>query len=222
MARDDWYRNTDWNDAIETEFLAKLARARDKQQYLKLQAGIIAQSHPRAALALLDRYFAMGENLFMAEALRAKAYALFSLGETDAAIDAFEAVLQREETHGNLLTQTRLDYPYLVVLHQLKRFYGRALELAEAELRDGLTFPDQIYKRNAVRALLHAERGEGEKAAEVATIAMQAARATHSGLARHPVMGLVDPDDPLRPRLEALLGAKPAKKGIVRAIFGRR
>lgn len=56
MARGDWFRNSNWNDAIETAFFAKLRRARSKAQYLKIQACTLAEKHPEVALRLLDQY----------------------------------------------------------------------------------------------------------------------------------------------------------------------
>jgi len=47
MARYDWYTNKNWNYDIESVF-AKLGRAKDKAQYLRIQASILATSHPEA------------------------------------------------------------------------------------------------------------------------------------------------------------------------------
>jgi hypothetical protein len=38
MNRDDWFRNTTWNDKIAAQFEAKLKRARQKGQYIRIQA----------------------------------------------------------------------------------------------------------------------------------------------------------------------------------------
>ena len=55
---DEWFRHTNWNDAIARRFDEKLQRARRKEHYLRIQASTLAPTHPMVALALLDRYFA--------------------------------------------------------------------------------------------------------------------------------------------------------------------
>jgi hypothetical protein len=62
MSRDDWFRNTAWDRQTSSLFFAKLARARDKAQYLRIQACTLARSHPEVALDLLAKYFALGEH----------------------------------------------------------------------------------------------------------------------------------------------------------------
>jgi len=43
MGRHDWYRNTDWDEEIKDAFFTKLGRARDKSQYLRIQACTLAE-----------------------------------------------------------------------------------------------------------------------------------------------------------------------------------
>jgi hypothetical protein len=53
----DWFRNTSWDAKIENAFSKKLARARGKRQYLRIQASILASRCPEVALRLLDDGF---------------------------------------------------------------------------------------------------------------------------------------------------------------------
>jgi hypothetical protein len=93
LSRHDWCRNTEWNADIETAFFAKLRRARDKKQYLRIQACTIAKSQPQVALRLLDEYFALGEHFDQAQAHVDRATAQLALAEAEKAIESYEAAL---------------------------------------------------------------------------------------------------------------------------------
>ena len=72
MGREDWFQNKTWDTATEARFNEKLCRARNKAWYLSVQAGHMVTADPRAALSLLDRYFALGADLGKARRLRIK------------------------------------------------------------------------------------------------------------------------------------------------------
>jgi len=102
MARDDWFRHTEWNAEIEAAFFDKLRRARDKPQCLRIQASTIATRRPDVALRLLDQYFELGDHFDHAQAHVARASAYLALGDTDQAIAAYEAALAREHEYPKL------------------------------------------------------------------------------------------------------------------------
>src|SRR5437016_3457811 len=109
MARDDCFRNTDWNPDIEAAFFDNLSRARNKRQYLRTQATTLAPRHPQVALRLLDEDFSLGDHFDHAQAHVDRASAFLALGDIDRAIAASEAALAREEQYPDALTQASLD-----------------------------------------------------------------------------------------------------------------
>lgn len=190
MARHDWYRNTDWNAEIEAAFFEKLRRAREKQQYLRIQARIIADRKPDVALRLLDEYFALGDHFDQAQAHADRASAYLVLGDMERAIAALEAALAQEEKYPRLLTYAYLDLPFLIACRHIKSRYEQALELLE-RYRSRLTFPVDHFRWHAAYSLILSARGQISSAQAHARLALAAAAEGHSGFRYHPGVGLV-------------------------------
>ena len=191
MARDDWYRNTDWNESVEAAFITKLSRARDKAQYLRLQAGGLAEKHPRVALKLLDQYFGLGEHWDHAQAHVVRATALLCLGDTEQAIESYEAALMYEEQRPSVLTQAYLRLPFVVAVHGIKARYKQALLILNQN-KSRLTFPVEHFIWNTSYALIHLDLGNVPAAKEHARAALDAASKEQSDFRYHRSVGLVD------------------------------
>ncbi|MUV14519.1 hypothetical protein [Noviluteimonas gilva] len=185
----DWYRNTDWNEAIAAAFEEKLRRARDKKQYLRIQASTLAHSHPRVALALLERYFDLGEHFDHAQAHVDRATAHLALGDIDAAIRSYEAALAREAAFPNLLTVAYLELPYLIALHGIDARFEQAMDMLSAS-RERLMFPVERFEHHAARAIILAKSDRAAARLE-AKAALEVASEDHSGFRYHPTVGLV-------------------------------
>ena len=190
MARDDWFRNTDWDSAIEAALFDKLSRARDKRQYLRIQASTLARGRPQVALRLLDKYFDLGDHFDHAQAHVDRASAYLALGGVDRAIAAYEAGLAREEQYPNLLTQASLDLPFLIASLRITSRYQQALGLLERH-RSRLAFPVDYFRWYAAHALILLAQGSTSLARAHAQVALQAAAKEHSGFRYHPSLGLV-------------------------------
>jgi tetratricopeptide (TPR) repeat protein len=201
MARDDWFRNTEWNNAIEEAFFAKLRRARDKAQYLRIQACTIAKSHPEVALRLLDQYFNLGQHFDRAQAHVDRASAYLSLGDIEAAFKAYESALAIEEQFPSLQTNAYLELPFLVACSGTSGRYEQAMNLLRHH-KSRLTFPIDHFRWHASQALILSELNQAPTARIHARQALQAASEDHSGFRYHRGIGLVrEQHEDLRSRL---------------------
>jgi tetratricopeptide (TPR) repeat protein len=205
MARDDWYRNTVWNDQTSNLFFTKLVRARDKSQYLRIQACTLAPAHPDVALELLQKYFALGEHFDQAQAYVDQATAYLALGNDQRAIEAYGRALAREREHPNVRTQAVIDLPFLIAIRRMREHYDTALDLVRQSSKDTL-WPVTVFKQQATIALISADLGNQQAARDHAARAIEAAAAQNSRFRDHPTLGLVGSKfDDVRASLMAIL-----------------
>lgn len=204
MARDDWYRNTVWDDQIAAAFQDKLRRTRDKSEYLRIQAYHLRHSHPKAALALLDQFFALDRPYGPALAALCRAEALIALDDHDGALAAFEAAFAYEAQFPNTVTSAYLDYACFVAIAGLHPYYTRALDVLDAH-PDRPAFPIEQFRAHGAAAILLDQLGQRDGARARARLAMRAAGQDQSGFRHHPTLGLVEgQDDPFSQRVIAL------------------
>jgi len=189
LSRDDWYRNIEWDDEIEKAFDAKLARARRKPEYLRVQAGCLAHTHPDVALRLVERYFETGETN-TAPAHLTQAVAWTELGDINNALSAYDACLAREAARPNSRTTAAIDYPFLVASLGLVDRYEHALNMIASD-SGFAAFPIQRFKVDAAVALISADLGATQQAREHAIRALDYAAADSSGHRYHADIGLV-------------------------------
>jgi hypothetical protein len=191
MSRNDWFRNEKWDATVETRFFEKLGRAKDKTQPLRIQAGYLAKRDPKAALALLDRYFALGEHFDKAQAFLDQAEAYLSLGAQAEAIQSLEKALQRERDFPNGKTNAWSRYALLVAETKLNHLYDRALKVLRENPLGSHSFPVDVFRWHAAFALIADAQGMHNYAAESAAKALGFADLTRSGFRYHPDVGLV-------------------------------
>jgi tetratricopeptide (TPR) repeat protein len=204
VARDAWFRNAEWNSDIEAAFFAKLKRARDKSQYLRVQACTLAATHPRIALRLLDQYFTLGDNFDAAQAHVDRATAFLSVGQVEDALTSYEAALSVEAKRPHYQTQASLDLPFLIACQGIVARYEQALDLLDRH-QSRLSFAVDYFCWHTSRALISSAVGATAEAKAQARLALAAAEKDHSGFRYHPSVGLVgDSYQQIRQRLASL------------------
>jgi tetratricopeptide (TPR) repeat protein len=191
MGRQDWFQNKSWDTATEARFNEKLCRARNKAFYLRVQAGHLVTADPRAALSLLDRYFALGDDLAKAQAFADQAKAYLALGAQEEALRSLENALQSEIEVPNVQTWSWSDYAVIVALRRLDHYYGRALQLLREHPAQSQVFPVTRFLWYAAFALISDAQGQRDDATEAAAKALSYAGVTDSGFVYHPNVGRV-------------------------------
>jgi tetratricopeptide (TPR) repeat protein len=204
MGRDDWFRNTVWSADIAANFYQRLKRARQKGQYLRIQATYLTKNFPEVALQLLEQYFSLGTDFDKALALITKGEAHITLGDTSAAISAYGDAVERQIEYHNVKTDAPTTYACLVANEYIEALYERALDIVDTPNTYSI-FPLHNYLANGARALILHELGKADEAHQAALLAMDAARVKNSGLRYHGALGLVEnSDDIFGKRIRAL------------------
>ena len=213
MGRHDWYRLTTWSEKDQKAFFARLDRSREnrhKAQYLRIQAVYLEEvgneDMIKASLSLLDLLFdKYPEPAEFAQAHLQKAHCLFKLGKIDECIDHLHKSLQAEREYPHSKTMAWLDFGWIIVEKKKSNLFDEAIAVLE-EFKKPLLFPMEIYKLNAILALIAEECGEFVRAREYARTAIEASSRKDSGLRYHRDAGLVkNTNTSVHARLDALV-----------------
>lgn len=194
MPTTDWYRRTTWTEVDQNEFATKLKRARDKPQYLRIQALHLSEAGLySAAISLLHQIvkeFPDASQITQVYLQLAHAYA--KTDKPDLALQQFKLTLESQRKHPSWQTSVWLDYPTYVIENKMFTEYGNARSiLSEFYSSSSLSFPIERYRYFACLALLDENDGKLDSARQNASHAMAACDEKHSGFRYHPTVGLV-------------------------------
>jgi tetratricopeptide (TPR) repeat protein len=138
-----------------------------RPQYLRIQAGHLAERFPLAALSLIDEYFETGDGFDVPNAFCVRAEACCALGKIDDAVAAYKRALAWEEAHPNHISTARMDLPRLVAERCLSSEYAYALDILATRLKPmDHQFPSTRYFWNGSNALILSELGRAAEAQE--------------------------------------------------------
>ncbi len=213
MASDDWFRSPGWDATAKAEFERRLARARPKgrAQYRRIKAAsLMATDDPRmqaAAFALWEQNLT-DPNAYAYERVTALSF----LGAYEQEAGLFVAAEAHLRTALDLMASNRSGSTDLEEVRLAEILIQRGGSAALLEARSlieqlGETQPlllNDRFRKCVAGARVATALGDDGQAAEWSLVLLALASATHSGLANHPSLGLVDADESTRAWLAAL------------------
>jgi hypothetical protein len=212
-ARDKWFRSSDWDEPAQREFYERLARAvPDNQvQYRRIKAIALLASRDRkkqaAGLELLASIIGSRD---ARNDERVSATAMLAAHQQEQG-----QLADSEQTYRRALELMRVNRSGSTQLEEiglaevLLSIGGRenveeARDLVELRAKDPPLFLNGRFRLAVAAARVYVALGEQQTAAEWATVALDLAERTKSGLARHPDLGLVHTDNATRKWLSSV------------------
>lgn len=204
MGGEEWYRHRSWNAEIAADFERRLARARtQKAQYLRIQGSTLIGSHPDAAIELLRRCIAEGDEAFIAAAWLDIAHARYGTGDIDGTLEALGEAIAQQQREPRFRTSAPIDFAFLAALHDKAELYAEALRVLDT--KGEAYFADAVFEAEAACALIFDAQEDNERAKDAARRALAAASIDESWLPGFPQVGLVpEGDTPLHARLRRI------------------
>ncbi|MCM5664007.1 tetratricopeptide repeat protein [Galbibacter mesophilus] len=208
MSKEDWYRNTDWNDQIETDFEARLKRSRGnyhKAQYLRIQASYLLDSstteNQKKGIQLIERVI----NDYPEETF-STIHGNEQLGDYYLKNGNYE----QAEKHFRIVTDhyhstTRsgtsgladLKLSETILLSDQEEKLQEAYKLSTSKFDEtggNLQLNDQKFYYATLMANLCLRMGEIEEASEYANLALQLSTITEPQFSRHKTVGIINAD----------------------------
>lgn len=223
MMANDWFRKVTWSDADAEDFRKRLLRARvhNRAQYLRIQAGHLAQaSHTGAALRLLEEMIAdYPDDMELSMATCQMGECHEAQGAPEPALECYWQAIEFMRVTPSARNRAWSNFVLLVARSKQEARYEQALAVLDEFAGDRM-FPVDHFEWHAGRALILSQKGDVALARDEARKALVAAGRDKSGFRYHPEIGLVSPKSGnLRNAMEAM--ANPRQSWLSRWFSGK-
>ncbi len=186
MGREDWYRNTSWNDEIEVAFRERLNRSRQlfhKAQYLRIQGNILLSSKDTSCQEvgislmkeLLNDYPDNKDVIFSKfEAyVNLGDYYYYTKEKLDLAFECYKNAIAYDESMTTGQRHAVMAYIKTAVFTKHDENYPDCYSRLE-KADNHLVFPHEYYELGLSGALLYNAMGRYDAAKDSAAIAIKA------------------------------------------------
>ncbi|NOT51099.1 MAG: hypothetical protein HOP10_07455 [Chitinophagaceae bacterium] len=217
MAADDWYRNKNWDDTIETEFEARLKRSRgasNKAQYLRIQASYLLDSSDKnnqlVGLRLMNRMITdfPTEEFSVIFGIEQLGDYYFKTGVYDKAEHYFRIVTdhyKNKNSRSGTSATADLKLAETILNSNQSNKLNEAYKLCKDYPLDELTFNNDKFYYAELLAQLCDKMNKNHEAKEYAKIAIEISKITQPQLSRHKTIGLVHATDNQLRTLEQII-----------------
>lgn len=218
MSKDDWYRNTNWNDQIESEFEARLKRSRGnfhKAQYLRIQASYLLDSstteNQKKGIQLMKRVINdyPEETFSTIHGNEQLGDYYLKNGDYEQAEKYFRIVTNHYHANSRSGTTGLADLKLseTILLSDQEDKLEEAYELSTSKFDEtggDLGLNDQKFYYATLMANLCLRMGRIEDASEYANSALQLSTITEPQFSRHKTVGIINADKSTIDRLKKI------------------
>ncbi|WP_215226685.1 tetratricopeptide repeat protein [Echinicola shivajiensis] len=232
MSKNDWYRNTNWNDQIESGFEARLKRASgnaNKAQFLRVQASCLLDSpsveNQKKGIQLMKRLI----NEYSEETF-STIHGHEQLGEYYLKRKNYKEAeknfrIVTDHYHSNTRSGTTgladLKLTETILISDQEDKFQEAYKLSTSKFEStggALILNDQKFYYATLMANLCLRMGKMDEASEFASLAIQLSTITKPQFHRHNTVGIVKTDNSTVERLKKI---KEKSQGITTPINKR-
>jgi tetratricopeptide (TPR) repeat protein len=202
MASDDWFRNNNWNDTVETEFEARLKRSRGafhKAQYLRIQAGYLLNSSDKniqvVGLRLMNRMISdfPTEEFSVIFGYEQLGDYYFKTGDFDKAEHYYRIVTDRyktKNTRSGTSALADLKLAEVILNSNQSNKFEEAYKLCKEHPVDELTFNSDKFYYAELMAHLCDKMNKIDEAKYFAKSALEISKITKPQFSRHKTIGI--------------------------------